>query len=208
MDPITTLATAAGLSWASGLRLYAVLFLAGLAHATGITQLPNDLQVLAHPLVLAVSGVLLVVEFLADKVPGVDSLWDAIHTFVRVPAGALIAVGALAPVDPHYAIAAALLGGTLAGSSHFTKTGGRLLINASPEPVSNWTASLGEDVLSVTTVWAALMHPMTLLAILVVVLAISFWLLPRIWRALRDGSRRLARFLGLTAPPASRTPPP
>jgi hypothetical protein len=210
MDPITTVATAAGLAWASGLRLYAVLFAAGVAHLTGVAALPEDLRILAHPLVLAVSGALFLVEFLADKIPGVDTVWDAVHTFIRIPAGALLAVGALAPVDAPLTLAAALVGGTLAGSSHFTKAGGRVLINASPEPVSNWAASLSEDAVALTAVWAALKYPLVLLALLVVLVALSFWMLPKILRAVRSLVSRLlpARTRNDTraAIPGSRTP--
>lgn len=209
MDPVTTVATAAGLAWASGLRLYAVLFVAGIAHATGFATLPENLQILAHPLVMTVSGALFLVEFLADKIPGVDTVWDAVHTLIRIPAGALLAVAAMAPVDAPLTFAAALLGGTLAGSSHFTKAGGRVLINASPEPVSNWTASLGEEVLTIAAVWAALKYPLLLLALLVVVVAISLWLLPKILRAVRSLVRVLlpSRTKPPTDLPGSRTLP-
>src|SRR5262245_63685648 len=184
MDAVTSLAMAAGLSWASGIRLYAVLFVCGLLHATGTVTLPAALQVLADPAVLGVSGFLVLCEFLADKIPALDTLWDAIHTFIRIPAGALLAVGALGPADAPAAVAAALLGGTLAGSSHLAKAGTRLLINTSPEPISNWAASLSEDALVPATILLAFNHPLLLFALLILFLALAIWLLPKLWRAI------------------------
>ena len=184
MDPIASFALAAGLSWASGIRLYAVLFICGALHALGWVELPSSLQKLAHPIVLFVSGSLVVAEFLADKVPVFDSLWDAVHTFIRIPAGALLAVGALGPSDAPQAIAATLLGGTLAGGSHFTKAASRVLINTSPEPVSNWTASLGEDAMTPAIVLVALYYPIMLLGLLVIFLLLALWLAPRLIRGI------------------------
>ena len=200
MDPVTSLAMAAGLSWASGIRLYAVLFVSGMLHATGIVHLPPSLQVLADPVVLAVSGFLLLLEFFVDKIPALDSFWDAIHTFIRIPAGALLAVGALGPLDAPAAIAAALLGGTLAGSSHLAKAGSRLLINASPEPVSNWTASFAEDTLVPATLLLAFKYPLLLFALLATFVAVAIWLLPKLWRAIRAFAARVGNLLGLGNP--------
>ena len=200
MDPVTSLALAAGLSWASGIRLYAVLFISGMLHTTGVVTLPAALQVLAAPAVLAVSGVLLVCEFLADKVPAFDTLWDAFHTFVRIPAGALLAVGALGPSEAPMAVAAALLGGTLAGSSHLAKAGSRLLINASPEPFSNWAASLGEDALVPLTVFLAFKYPLLLFTVLLLFLVLAIWLLPRLWRAIVAFAARVGGLIGPRSP--------
>jgi hypothetical protein len=197
MDPVTSFALAAGLSWASGIRLYAVLFLSGILHAMGVVSLPATLQVLAEPAVLAVSGFLLLCEFLADKVPAFDTLWDAFHTFVRIPAGALLAVGALGPADTPTAVAAALLGGTLAGSSHLAKSGSRLLINTSPEPFSNWAASLSEDALVPVTVFLAFKYPLLLFAVLILFLVLAIWLLPKLWRAIGAFARRVGSLIGL-----------
>ena len=196
MDPVTSLALAAGLSWASGIRLYAVLFMSGMLHATGFVTLPAALQVLAHPLVLTASGFLVLCEFFADKIPAFDTLWDAIHTFIRIPAGALLAVGALGPGDTPAAIAAALLGGTLAGSSHLAKAGGRLLINTSPEPISNWTASLSEDALVPATLLLAFNYPLLLFAVLLLFVGLAIWLLPKLWRALGAFAARVASLCG------------
>jgi hypothetical protein len=185
MDPLTAIATAAGLGWASGMRLYAVLFGLGLLHHAGIHVLPADLQLLAHPAVMTVSGLLFSFEFFADKIPGVDSVWDAVHTFVRIPAGAVLAAAAVASADPGLALAAGLLGGVVAAGTHFTKAGGRALINTSPEPFSNWIASLTEDFLSVLGLIAALKYPLLFLALLAIFFLAALWLLPRLWRGVK-----------------------
>lgn len=185
MDPLTAIATATGLGWASGMRLYAVLFFLGVLQHAGIYSLPPDLQVLAHPAVMSVSGLLFVAEFLADKVPGVDSLWDAVHTFIRIPAGAVLAAAAVASADPGFAIAAGLLGGIVAAGTHFTKAGTRALINASPEPFSNWAASLSEDFLSVLGLLAALLYPLLFVVLLSVFIGVAIYLLPKLWRGVK-----------------------
>ena len=193
---VSSLAMAAGLSWASGIRLYAVLFVSGMLHATGIVSLPAALQVLADPRVLGVTGFLVLCEFLADKVPAFDTLWDAIHTFIRIPAGALLAVGALGPADAPAAVAAALAGGVLAGSSHLAKSGSRLLINTSPEPISNWTASLSEDALVPVTVFIAFKYPLLVFALLLGFAGLAVWLLPKLWRAIRAFAARVGSLFG------------
>ena len=193
MEPLTAWATAAGLSWASGIRLYAVLFICGALHAIGWVELPAALRVLADPWVLAVSGGLLGIEFLADKVPWIDSIWDALHTFIRIPAGALLAAGVLGPSDAGLALSAALLGGTLATSSHLAKAGGRLMLNASPEPVTNWTASLTEDALVPATLLLTFKYPLVVLALIVFFVAVTVWLAPKLIRALYSFIIRLRR---------------
>jgi len=184
-------ALAAGLAWGSGIRLYAVLFLAGLMARLGYVELPPDLSLLTHPAVLGASGFMLLVEFFADKVPGFDTLWDTVHTFIRIPAGALLAALALADRDPALILAAAILGGTLASAAHLAKAGSRALINVSPEPVSNWTASFSEEALLLAGLWAAFAHPLVFFAGLALFLLATFWLLPKIWRGLRVLWRRL-----------------
>lgn len=181
----TTLALITGLGWTSGLRFYAVLFFLGLLHRTGIYLLPGSLDMLAHPWVLGISGLLFVTEFFADKIPGVDTLWDAVHTFIRIPGGALLAAAAVAGGDPGLALAAGLLGGTVAAGAHFTKAGSRALINTSPEPFSNWTASFTEDAVSLGALWMALLHPLLFLGMLALFVLIALWLLPKLWRGLR-----------------------
>jgi len=180
-----SLALITGLGWTSGLRFYAVLFCLGLLHRTDLYLLPANLEVLAHPWVLAISGLLFLTEFLADKIPGVDTLWDAVHTFIRIPGGALLAAAAVAGNDPGLALAAGLLGGTIAAGAHFTKAGSRALINTSPEPFSNWAASFTEDALSLGGLWLALKYPLLFLILLAVFALIALWLLPKLWRGLQ-----------------------
>lgn len=195
-DLIETLALASGLAWASGIRLYAVLFFAGALGRFGYLPLPADLQWLGHPLVIAISGLLCVLEFAADKVPGLDSLWDAVHTFIRIPAGALLAAATLGDHDAAVTLAAALSGGALASGAHLTKAASRALINASPEPFSNVAASTIEDVLVVGGLCLALLHPAVFLALLLLFVAITLWLLPRLWRGLRKVFHRVSALLG------------
>ncbi len=193
---IETLALASGLAWASGLRLYAVLFFAGALGRFGYVDLPGGLQWLGHPLVIAVSGLLCMLEFAADKVPGLDSLWDAVHTFIRIPAGALLAAATLGQQDAGVTLAAALSGGALASGAHFTKAASRALINTSPEPFSNVAASTTEDALVIGGLWVALFHPAAFLALLLVFVGIMLWLLPRLWRGLRKVCLRVSALLG------------
>jgi hypothetical protein len=185
MDPLS-LALITGLGWTSGIRFYAVLLALGILHRSGLHTLPASLEVLAHPWVLAVSGLLCVTEFLADKIPGVDSLWDTVHTFIRIPGGALLAAAAVIDSDPGLALAASLLGGTVAAGAHFTKAGSRALINLSPEPFSNWAASLTEDVTVIAALWMLLKYPLLFLGLLALFVLIAAWLLPRLWRGLRQ----------------------
>ena len=191
MDMLQSAALAAGLAWGSGIRLYAVLFLAGLMARLGYVELPADLGLLTHPAVLGASGFMLLVEFFADKVPGFDTLWDTVHTFIRIPAGALLAALALADRDPALILAAAILGGTLASAAHLAKAGSRALINTSPEPFSNWAASFSEEALLLAGLWAAFAHPAVFLAGLALFLVAALWLLPKIWRGLGVLWRRL-----------------
>ncbi|MGE0558532.1 MAG: DUF4126 domain-containing protein [Burkholderiales bacterium] len=192
---ITTLALVTGLGWTSGIRFYAVVFFLGLLQHSGIYTLPAGLEMLAHPWVITISGLLFLTEFFADKIPGVDSAWDALHTFIRIPGGALLAAAAVAGGDPGLALAAGLLGGTVAAGAHLTKAGSRALINTSPEPFSNWTASFTEDALVLGALWAALKYPLLFLALLLLFILAALWLLPRLWRGLRrvaalfDGKR-------------------
>ena len=189
MDTLT-LALAAGLGWTSGIRLYATVFFLGLLQFSSLhygaqSALPPSLAVLAHPWVIGISGLLFITEFLADKVPGFDSLWDALHTFIRIPGGALLAAAAVIDADPGLALAAGLLGGTLAASAHLTKAGSRALINLSPEPVSNWLASLSEDVLTLGVLWTMLKFPLLMLTLVGILVLACALLLPRLWRGIR-----------------------
>ena len=196
MDMVAPIAMAAGLGWASGLRLYAVLFFLGMLHYLGMISLPPDLEIVAHPAVMAVTGVMFLVEFGADKIPGFDTVWDTFQTFIRIPGGALLAAAAVADQSAALALAAAILGGTLAAGAHFTKAGSRVLINTSPEPFSNWAASLTEDALAAGTVWFAFKHPLALLVMLVLLVILMVWLLPRLWRGVRHIMAAARRTLG------------
>lgn len=190
-DLVSTAALAGGLSWASGLRLYMTLFIAGWFGYMDWFELPPALQVLEVPSVLAVTGAMLVVEFFADKFPGVDSAWDALQTFLRIPAGAILSAAAFAELDPSLTMIAALLGGTVAAGTHFTKAGSRAMINTSPEPFSNWAASTSEDVVVAGGLMAAFFYPWVLLAFLAVFLLAVIWLLPKMWRAVNRLFRKI-----------------
>lgn len=196
MDALSNLAMIAGLGWASGVRLYAVLFFLGVLHHATLLELPPDLVLLAHPAVMVVSGLLFLTEFFADKIPGIDSLWDAVHTFIRIPGGALLAAAAVAQGDPGLALAAGLLGGVFAAGAHFTKAGGRVLINASPEPFSNWAASFGEDVLALGALWSAFKYPLLLLIGLALFFVAVVLLAPRLIRGTRNVFATIRRVLG------------
>ncbi len=186
MDLISNLALAGGLSWASGLRLYLTVFIVGMLAKFGYIPLPDSLDILSNNIVLSVAGVLALIEFLADKIPYVDSAWDSIQTFIRIPAGALLAMGAINSADPMVATVAALLGGSLAGATHATKAGSRALINTSPEPVSNVAASLGEESMLLTGGWLALVHPAVFIGLLCGFILLIFWLLPKLWRGIKS----------------------
>jgi hypothetical protein len=185
MDLIQSIALSAGLAWASGLRLYLVVFLAGVLSHFGVLQLPATLAVLQHPLVIAVAGIMALAELIADKVPAFDSLWDGFQTFVRIPAGALLAAFAMGEVDPAWTLAAGLIGGTITAGTHFAKAGSRLAINTSPEPFSNWLASFGEEGMVLGGLWAMLASPALFLGLLAIFLVLAGWLLFRFWRLLR-----------------------
>ena len=197
LDLAQLAALAAALGWASGVRLYAVVFITGAAGYLGWLPLPAGLHILQNPLVLAGAFVLFVVEFVADKIPAVDTLWDAVHTFIRIPAGAALAAGALGADSATWGLLAALAGGTLAATAHTAKATTRAAANTSPEPVSNWLLSLAGDAAVPTMLWLAVAHPVVfwpvlgLAVVLAVVLIVVFF---RFLRAL------LKRFM--PGPPA------
>jgi hypothetical protein len=190
-----TIALTLGVAWASGINLYAAILTLGILGASGNATLPPGLEVLANPVVIAAAGVMYVVEFVADKIPGVDSGWDVVHTFIRIPAGALLAYEASGHVDPAVALAAALVGGMVAGTMHVTKAGTRLLINASPEPFSNSIASLTEDGAVIGGMWLALHHPAWFLVLFVLLGVFLVWALPKLWRGIRLLASRALNFL-------------
>ncbi|MDD2604854.1 MAG: DUF4126 domain-containing protein [Desulfobacterales bacterium] len=207
MEPVShithIIALTMGAAWAAGINLYAAIATLGILGATGNMTLPPNLQVLADPLVIASACLMYAVEFFADKTPGVDTGWDTIHTFIRIPAGALLAAGAVGEINPAVTLAAALLGGTLAAGSHGLKAGSRLLINTSPEPFSNWTASIAEDILVIGGIWTAVHYPWLFLFLLVLFILLVIWMLPKIWR----GIRLLAGKLKQLFTPRQPTPP-
>ncbi len=182
---IKTLSLTMGSAWASGINLYATVLVLGFLGVTGNIVLPESLDILMNPMVMGAAGLMYFVEFFADKVPGVDTGWDTLHTFVRIPAGVLLAAGAVGDVNPAVAVAAGILGGGIAAGTHATKSGTRLLINTSPEPVSNWAASLLEDVAVITGMWAALMHPWAFLVLFVLFVLFVIWFLPKLWGAIK-----------------------
>lgn len=185
MEIVQSVALAGGLAWASGMRLYAVLFAAGLSSRLGYVELPAALQVLENPLVLGVAGVMLAAEFVADKIPVFDSFWDSVQTFIRIPAGALLAALALGDHDPALMLAAGLLGGTLTAGTHAAKAGSRALINTSPEPFSNVATSFGEDALVAAGLFAVFQHPAVFLSLLGAFVLLLVWLLPKLMRGVR-----------------------
>ncbi|NKB56339.1 MAG: DUF4126 family protein [Alphaproteobacteria bacterium] len=194
MDALSIVTLAMGAAWASGINLYATVLLVGLLGSTGLVPLPEGLSPLTSPVVLIVAGVGYLAEFFADKIPGVDSIWDAVHTFIRIPAGALLAGGAASGLGEDYMVALALLGGAaIAVGSHATKAGTRAVINTSPEPVSNWAASFFEDVLVVGGLLLALFKPGLFLVFVILFFLAAAWLLPKIWRGIRSLLRRFSR---------------
>jgi len=204
-DTLQLVALAAALGWASGIRLYAVLFIVGGLGYLQWVDLPGGLAVLAHPWVLAASGFMFCVEFFADKIPGVDTLWDTVHTFIRIPAGAALAASVFGDSSAAATLAAAIVGGSLAAGSHIAKTGSRAVINTSPEPFSNWAASVGEELVVGTVLWLAFAYPIAALIVLGVLIVLMIWLIPKVWRFLR---RLLGRLKGARPVLPSRAGPP
>ncbi len=185
MEAVQIIALTMGLAWASGINLYAAIATLGILGATGNMALPPGLELVQHPAVIAAAGFMYCVEFFADKVQGVDIGWDAIHTFIRIPAAAILAAGAVWHVDPAMALVAGILGGALGATSHVLKTGTRVAINASPEPFSNVGVSLIEDIVVLAGLFGAIYHPAWFLVFLAAFVLAAAWVLPRIWRGVR-----------------------
>ena len=201
MSPLQTLGFALGTSFASGLNLYATVAAAGLLQRFGVITLPPSLQVLAHPAVLAIAIAMFVVEFVADKIPFVDSVWDAVHTFIRPPAAAILAYSAFGSVPEAWKLGAALLAGSVALTSHGAKASMRAAANTSPEPFSNWALSITEDGVAVFLSWLAAAHPYASGAVAVVLVIVATFI---IWKLLGFLRRAMARLRGrTTAPPAA-----
>jgi len=195
MDTVQYIALSMGIAWASGINLYAAVFMLGYLASTGNIDLPPELMVVTDPLVMTAAGLMYCVEFFADKTPGVDTAWDSLHTFIRIPLGAVLAMSAVGDTTPAVELAAFLVGGSLTAATHATKAGGRVIINTSPEPVSNWFASLGEDILVIVGIWTALTHPWIFVVFLVLFIILMAWLLPRIWEGIKRILSSLREFI-------------
>ncbi len=193
-----------GSAWLSGINLYAAVLTMGLLQRFHLAHLPGDLSGLSEWWVIALSGTLFVVEFVADKIPAVDSAWDAIHTFIRIPAGAILAASAFAHFDPSVRLAALLIGGGVALSSHGMKAATRVAVNTSPEPFSNILVSLAEDAVAIASTVLMAFHPIVILIVVVIAVGFAIWIVPKILRALRRLFQRKRR--GSPATVVSRTP--
>src|SRR5216684_5612493 len=191
MNPAETLSLALGAGFSSGLNLYATVATLGLLQRFGVIHLPAALEILAHPWVLGIAATLYLLEFLADKVPYVDTLWDAVHTFIRPLAAALLAYGAAGAAAPEWRWGAALLAGSVALTSHGTKASARAAVNTSPEPFSNWVLSFGEDLLAVWLTWMATAHPVATIVVVTLLILLAGFLLFHLFRFLRRSIQRL-----------------
>lgn len=198
VDWLPTMATAMGSAWLSGINLYATVVTLGLLQRFQWVKLPGELNMLGEWWVIGVAGAFYLIEFVADKIPAVDSAWDAVHTFIRVPAGAILAATAVADFDPAVKLAAMLVGGTLALGSHGTKAATRLAANTSPEPFSNIGLSLIEDVFAIGSTILMAFYPVLILVLIVIFVIVAVWVVPKIVRALR---RLLTRFKSLFSAP-------
>ncbi len=200
---IATIALSMGAAWASGINLYATIAVLGIMGATGNVVLPDQLLVLQSPLVIGAASLMYLVEFFADKTPGVDTGWDTIHTFIRIPAGVILAAGVVGDVSPVFVVLAGILGGTVSATSHMVKAGSRVLINTSPEPFSNWVASLTEDVVVIGGLFAALHYPLFFLCFFILFTVIAIWLIPKLWRAIRFLWAKIRAIFSSEATPVS-----
>jgi len=191
MNPVETLGLVLGAGFSSGLNLYATIATLGLLQRFGVIHLPASLQVLSHPWVIGIAVALYVIEFFADKIPYVDTAWDAVHTLIRPPAAAILAYASAGAAPPEWRWGAALLAGGVALTSHGTKASARAAANASPEPFSNWTLSFGEDVLAMWLSWMAAAHPAATIVIVTLLVALAAYLLFHLFRFLRRALQRL-----------------
>lgn len=198
MGIVETIALSMGVAWASGINLYAAIATLGVLGATGNMDLPPGMEIMAEPAVIAAAGFMYCVEFFADKFPGVDTGWDTLHSFIRIPAGAVLAATALGNVDPGWQIAAAIIGGGLAATSHGMKSGTRILINTSPEPFTNWAASVAEDVAVFGGLLAAIYYPAVFLFLLALFVLFAIWVMPKIWRGIKAVFARIRSLFGGT----------
>jgi ABC-type multidrug transport system fused ATPase/permease subunit len=191
MGTIEALSLAMGTAWTSGINLYATVAALGIANRLDMIQLPQNLEVLSHPGVIAIACIMYFIEFFADKVPYLDTGWDALHTFIRVPAGAILAARSLGDLNPALELMALLAGGSITLIAHATKATTRLAINASPEPFSNWAASITEDLTVFGSLWLMFHHPIVMIILVLVFLALVAWLVPKIYRLAKRGFQAL-----------------
>ncbi|MEO6165623.1 MAG: DUF4126 domain-containing protein [Candidatus Binatia bacterium] len=211
MGTIEALSLAMGTAWTSGINLYATVAALGIARQMELIQLPQNLEVLAHPAVIAIACIMYVIEFFADKVPYLDSGWDAIHTFIRVPGGAILAARALGDMNPALELAAMLAGGSIALAAHGTKAATRLAINASPEPFTNSAASVTEDVAVLGGIWLIFNNPILMVIFVVAFVGLGVWLVPKVFRLAKRGFHALRDRLRGSKPDqtaANAGPPP
>ena len=198
MGTLEALSLAMGTAWTSGINLYATVAALGIAGQMDMIRLPPNLQVLMHPGVITVACVMYVIEFFADKVPYVDSGWDVLHTFIRIPAGAVLAARSLGDMNPALELMALLAGGAVALTAHGTKATVRLAINASPEPFSNWAASVTEDITVLGGLWMVFHHPLLMIILVVSFVALVIWIVPKLFRFAKRGFQALrARMRGI-----------
>ncbi len=204
---ITTLALTMGTAWAAGINLYATIAVLGGLGLTGNIVLPEQLMVLQNPMVIGAAALMYLIEFFVDKTPGVDTGWDTVHSFIRIPAGVLLAAGAVGDVNPAMVITAGILGGGVAATTHTIKAGTRILINTSPEPFTNWTASVLEDVAVIGGIWAMLHYPLAFLIFFIAFLLAAVWVVPKIWNGIRILFQSLYRFFSGKTEPSPPVPP-
>jgi hypothetical protein len=191
MNPLETIGLALGTGFSSGLNLYATVATLGLLQRAGVIHLPDSMQVLAHPWIIGIACALYGIEFLADKIPYVDTIWDAVHTFIRPPAAAVLAYAAAGGATTEWRWGAALLAGGVALTSHGAKASARAAANVSPEPFSNWVLSLGEDVLAVWLSWLASAHPRATVILVVLLVGLCVFLLYRLFRFARGAVAKI-----------------
>jgi len=209
MGVLETLSLAMGTAWVAGINVYATVAILGLAGKFEMIQLPPELQILMEPVVIGVACVMYFIEFFADKVPYVDNGWDAIHTFIRIPAGAILAARAVGDVSPGLELAAILAGGTVALAAHGTKATARLAINASPEPFTNWFASMGEDLVVLGGIWLTFNHPVIMFVLVILFIALAAWLIPKLYRLAKAGFKLLRdRIAGIQGTQSGSPSPP
>ena len=185
-----------GVAWASGINLYAAIFVMGLSGNTGYIDLPENLLILTDPLVIGAAGFMYLIEFVVDKIPGLDTGWDTFHTFICIPAGVVLSAKAVGDVNTPLLLAAGIVGGGVTAGTHATKAGSRALINTSPEPFTNWAASISKDVTVFAGLWAALQYPLLFLGLFICFILLAIWLLPKIWKGIKTIFGGLMRILG------------